>query len=247
MKICDRVHIVASGEAGFSISNPYDCTVYLIDGHTECALIDAGAGINPEEILRHIAEAGIKPEKITKILLTHGHGDHSGGAYALSRACSAEVYAMEAAAAYVSEGNTKALSLSEAIKAGVYGKDYQYHACPVRPIRDRDIIQVGDLMLQALSTDGHCSGHACYLMEADGKKYLFSGDSIFFGGKISLQAIWDCDLMKYVKTIERLEEIHPDVFLPSHGCISLSRGWIHIDKAAAVIKKLGIPQNVIGD
>ena len=236
MKICDKVHIVASGESGFSISNPYDCTVYLIDGGTECALIDAGAGINPKEILQNITETGIEPEKITKIFLTHGHGDHSGGAFALSQACNATVYTMDSTAKYVSEGNTKALSLSEAIDAGVYGKDYKYQACPVQPLHDKDAIQVGNISIKAILTDGHCSGHACYVMETDGKKTLFAGDSIFFGGMISLQAIWDCDLLKYVKTIEILNGIHPDVFLPSHGCIALSRGWVHVEMAAGIIK-----------
>ena len=87
MKLMDSVYMVGSGTAGFSMTNAFDCTVYLVDGKDELALIDAGVGVQPERIIKQIERDGFAPAQIGKILLTHGHGDHAGGAYALSKAC----------------------------------------------------------------------------------------------------------------------------------------------------------------
>ena len=247
MRRHERIYIVGSGTAGFGISEETDCTVYLLDGGEECVLIDAGAGIEPERILENIRKDGIRPERISKILLTHGHGDHSGGAYALSRACDAEVYALSETAQYVSTGDLDELSLKEAIEAGVYGKDYSYQPCEVKALSDGETIQVGSLCLTALRMEGHCAGHACYETVCDGKKILFSGDSVFNYGKIALQAIWDCDLQKYIETCRKLEEIHPDILLPSHGAFLMEKGYTYIDKAMRQIRALGIPGNIIGE
>lgn len=247
MQLTKHIHIVASGDSGFSMTNPFDCTVFLVDGVTECALIDAGVGVDTQRIVDNIKKAGIPLEKIKKILLTHGHGDHAGGAFEMSKICGAKVYAIQPAARFVSEGDIKALSLQSAIDAGVYAQNYEFAACPVQEISDGKKIKVGELTLTAVEAEGHSAGHCCYTMLEDEQKVLFAGDAVQAGGKIALQAIWDCDLQKYIKTISRLAALKPDIFLPSHGCVSLSRGWLHTDKAAAVLKTLALPKNSIGE
>lgn len=245
MQIHERIHIVGSGIAGFGISNEMDCTVYLIDGGNECALIDAGVGLEPEKILKNIEKAGIEKNKISYIFLTHGHGDHSGGAYVLSEKCDAKVYALSQTAKYVSDGDLQAISMEEAIKAGMYGKDYVYHKCQVQTLEEEAEIKIGDIVMKVHHMDGHCSGHACYEMVYKGKTILFSGDSVFNYGKISMQSIWDCDLQEYVKTVKRLEKIHPDILLPSHGAFLMSHGYYYIDQAMDSIQRLSVPENLI--
>lgn len=78
MKLMDSVYMVGSGTAGFSMTNAFDSTVYLVDGKDELALIDAGVGVQPERIIKQIERDGFDPAQIGKILLTHGHGDHAG-------------------------------------------------------------------------------------------------------------------------------------------------------------------------
>lgn len=247
MQLTRSVHIVASGDAGFSLTNAFDCTVYLIDGGAECALIDAGVGVEPERILSEIRTAGVSPERITRILLTHGHGDHAGGAATLSQVCGAQVYAMEPAAGFVARGDLAALSLEKAVAAGVYEPGYTFRACPVLPVADGQRIGVGSLALTVVSSPGHSAGHCCYCLAEDGRRILFAGDAIQCGGKIALQAIWDCDLQQYVRTIHRLAGLHPDALLPGHGCVALQRGWLHLDKAEAALDTLALPKNSIGE
>lgn len=244
MKIHERIHIVGSGIAGIGISHKLDCTVYLIDGGGEFALIDAGIGLESEKILNHIEESGIDKNKISSIYLTHGHGDHSGGAYVLSEQCSAKVYALSQTAKYVSEGDLQAISMGEAIEAGMYGRDYVYYKCQVHTLEEESKIQIGDIVMKVHHMDGHCSGHACYEMDYKGKTILFSGDSVFNYGKISMQSIWDCDLQEYIKTIKKLEKIHPDILLPSHGAFLLSHGYDYIDQAMKRIEVLSVPENL---
>ena len=85
MKLTDRVFLVGSGKCGFSITNDFDCHTYLIDGGSELALIDTGAGLQTERILAHVEADGFDPTRIGHLLLTHAHADHAGGASALRK------------------------------------------------------------------------------------------------------------------------------------------------------------------
>ena len=58
MRISKNVCIVASGDSGLSLTGPGDCTVYLVDGGSSCALIDAGFTLEPEQIVRNIEDDG---------------------------------------------------------------------------------------------------------------------------------------------------------------------------------------------
>jgi len=245
MKIADGIHIVASGDAGFSLTHPDDCTAYLIDGGGELALIDAGSGLDSQAILREIRAAGFEPGQVRAILLTHGHGDHAGGAKALSEACSAAVYALEPAAGFVRAGNIQALSLAPAIEAGIYPRDYRFPSCPVTPLADGESVRIGRLTVTAHLTEGHSAGHACYLGDIGGRRCAFVGDAIAHGGRIALQPIWDCDLKAYVDTVRRLAALAPDALFPGHGCVTLNRGMKQIERALDRLNALKLPQNAI--
>lgn len=248
MRIHERIQIVGSGDTGFSMTDPGDCTVYLLecgDGPGDgCVLIDAGCGADTGGIVSEIIKSGHQPEEVSFILLTHGHGDHAGGAARLSEICHAPVYAMTDTARWVSEGNEEALAVKEAILAGIYEEDFHIPTCPVLPLEDGQVLRVGDLEIRARLMEGHCSGHGCYEVQFGGKTILFAGDSVFCGGKISLQAIWDCDLRKYVETCHMMERLRPDILLPSHGGIALNRGWNQIELAMGRIRDLRLPENL---
>ena len=244
MKIYDGIHIVASGDAGYALSNAYDCTVYLIGHGNDLALIDTGAAVNPEELLQNIKAEGFDPANIRCALLTHGHADHSGGAYFLHKHCGTQIFASELTAKFVSEGDENAISLRQAKQAGAYPADYVFHACPVTPVRDGEVLQAGGFHLQLIETPGHADGHVCYLMEHGGKRVLFSGDLVFWGGKIILQQIDDCRIPEYASSMERVRALQIDSLLPAHLNFLLNRGYVPIEKACSVFAGLGIPQNI---
>lgn len=242
MQINKQIYVAASGRAGFHITNDYDCDVYLVDCGGPLVLIDAGVGLESRRIEEQIRFHGFDPRQIKYILLTHGHADHSGGAFFMKELTGGKVLAHPDCARYVSGGDEEAIALTEAVRAGVYPRDYVFHACPTDSIKDGESLVVGNTSFTAIHAPGHCSGHHAYLMEGPCGKMLFAGDSIFIGGKISLQVIWDCDIIKYARTASRLAEIEFEGLLPSHYGIDLRDGVRHIRAAKAVFDGLGIPE-----
>ncbi|MEZ4611311.1 MAG: MBL fold metallo-hydrolase [Caldilineaceae bacterium] len=57
---------------------------YLVQGR-QTILVDTGAPGDETRILAAMAQAGVTPNDLALILLTHGHGDHAGSAAALTR------------------------------------------------------------------------------------------------------------------------------------------------------------------
>ncbi|HBQ87345.1 MAG TPA: Zn-dependent hydrolase, partial [Syntrophomonas sp.] len=67
-QVCSRVYQVG----GNGLSNPEDCCVYMVDGGSASAVIDAGAGASAGRILENIANAGFELDAIKYIIVTHG-------------------------------------------------------------------------------------------------------------------------------------------------------------------------------
>jgi glyoxylase-like metal-dependent hydrolase (beta-lactamase superfamily II) len=246
VKLTERVYLVGSGLMGLSLTDPFDCHVYLLDGGEELALIDAGAGLGQEQILRLVQEDGLDPARVAHIILTHQHADHAGGAAGLRAATGGRVYLSAQSAHYLREGDEEGISLAIAKRAGFYPPDYRYGACPVDvELREGDTIAIGDLQLQAIETPGHCDGHLSFQMRAGGRTYLFAGDAIFHNGQILLQNIPDCHIGKYAASIQKLRGRAIDVLLPGHLSPVLARGQVHIDMAGDTFERILIPRNAM--
>jgi len=246
MKLTDVVYLVGSGLWSFGSSEDHDCSVYLIDGGEELALVDSGAGLSPGTIAKNIVTDGLPLDRVRYLFLTHGHADHAGGAAYLREKLNLQVMASHEIADAIRSGNDRALGVEAARKAGGYPPDYRFRPCIVdRELRGGDKIEVGKCRLSVIETPGHSRGCISFLMEVDERTYLFCGDTIFFGGKLALQNILDCDLQKSLDTIRRLGELSVDVFLPGHLCFSLSSGQRHIEAALQVMARGSIPPNIL--
>ncbi|RRD96217.1 MBL fold metallo-hydrolase [Clostridiales bacterium COT073_COT-073] len=243
MKISDRIHILTSGKDGIGMNNGPDATVYLINGGEECAIIDAGYGDSTEAILNEIQKDGIDKNRIKKIFLTHAHADHSGGIHNLSLALSTEVFAAKETAQAITEGNEQFMSIDKAKQCGMFSKEFKFQRHNVNEINLSADIRIGDIILHALLTEGHSNGHLVYWSDINGKRCLFSGDSIFYHGKISLLSTWDCSIVKYRDTINCLAELNIDGLFPAHGCFTLTCGSAHIQRSLHYFKNLEIPPN----
>ncbi len=263
MQLTDTVHLVGSGDNGFSLTHPLDCHVYLLDGGSELALVDTGVGRDVPAIIAEIEAAGFNPGNIAKIFVTHLHLDHAGGAAELQKLCGAEIVASQEVAGWLESGDEEAASLVAARQTGMYPVENF-----LRPVQsataagDGDVISVGALNVTVVKADGHSQGHLAFLVEdcAGGddcasresvanhevgvkddhaaQRALFSGDALFPGGRILLQNIWDCSLAESIATVERFAELEFAQFFPGHVSVSLQDGKRHVDAAMAHIRQL---------
>ncbi len=86
MRLTNHVYLVGSGSEGFRMTDDLDCHVYLIDGGSELAVVDAGSGMGVPQIVQNIRKDGCDLERVVHLLLTHAHMDHVGGARRLRAA-----------------------------------------------------------------------------------------------------------------------------------------------------------------
>lgn len=249
MRLTNEIALAGGGDTGFGLSAPLDCHIYLIDGGSEAAIVDAGMGGKygaTEQILKHIQNDGIALDKVSKLLLTHYHADHAGGAADFRGRLGLEVVASPLAARTLEIADEEAISLPFAKKSGFYPADYVFESCPVTPaLVEGFSFSVGDLQVTVFETPGHSAGHVSLLVEGESTRYLIAGDLVFYGGTIIAQNIHDCSIQDYAASTLKMAEVEFDALLPGHLGISLTRGKRHIDKAAEQFTKLMIPRNAV--
>ena len=246
MKLTERIHLVGSGWLGFGLSHNLDCHVYLVNGGTEMALIDAGVGVGVERIVSNISADGLDPGKLKYVLLTHAHSDHAGGCKFWKDRYGVRVFGSPETARFVSAGDEDGISLSIAKAGGFYPPDYHFPACPVDgELREGDTFRVGECELRAIETSGHCCGMLSFLMTGDGRTDLFSGDTIFHGGKILMTNVYDCDLQHYVRSLQKLGKLSVDGLLPGHLSVAVNGGQSHIQKALDCLARMVLPPNIL--
>ncbi|MGD9891862.1 MAG: MBL fold metallo-hydrolase, partial [Dehalococcoidia bacterium] len=237
MKLTGNAYLVGGGTwGGMGLTPGPDCNVYLIDGGGTLALVDAGSGVagSPEAIAGWITGHGFALSDVSKILITHMHGDHIGGVAALAAMTGAEVYASSLTANVLAKADEETSAIRIARDAGVYPADFKLAALAgVRPIDEGATIAIGGTTVTAIATPGHCEGHLSFLASQPGRRDLFAGDIIFWRGRVLMQAIPGCDVMAISTSILRLAEMGTiDGLFPGHGAVTLSNANRHINAAA---------------
>jgi glyoxylase-like metal-dependent hydrolase (beta-lactamase superfamily II) len=168
MELSSRIHLIGSGDFGFRLTNHFDCSVYLLDGASELALIDAGGGRESERIARQIENSGLEIQKLKTVLLTHAYGDHAAGARFWHDNYGMEVFCAREARPWIESGDREKTSLSAAITAGIYPPDCRFPPCPIaRELSGDDEVRIGDLRLRVLPTPGHARGHIGFLLDGE--------------------------------------------------------------------------------
>jgi len=123
-------------------------TMFLLDtGPGNVALIDAGLDDAALALQAALKRRGLQREAVTAIFLTHGHGDHTAGCKQFP---DADVYAMA----------------SEVPLVGAAAKVNH-------PLKDGQVVELGNLSLQVFGVPGHTAGSAAFLARG----VLFFGDS----------------------------------------------------------------------
>jgi glyoxylase-like metal-dependent hydrolase (beta-lactamase superfamily II) len=247
VQLAPGLHLVASGSGGFDLTDRFDCHVYLVEGDGEAALVDAGIGSAVDDTLGNVAAAGVRPEAVRWVVLTHAHPDHSGGAaYLRERLPHVEIAASAEVARWVRDADEDAMSLEAGKRAEFYPRDFRFRGCPVEhELCEGESLRVGHTELVAVETPGHCDGHLSFIAEIGGRKALFSGDLVFHGGRISLVNTWDCRLQEYGASLRKLAGVGIELLLPGHHALALARGQRHVDAANRLFELGFVPRSIV--
>jgi len=214
IEIFKNIYLVAAGR--YYYTHPLNCNVYLIVGDKELALVDAGAGLD-DSVIESIQALGYDPRKISKIILTHSHWDHAGGAARIKEISGAEVAVHEQGV--------------EIVEKALYGYKAEFRPVKVDIVlKDGDIIPVYPYELRVIYTPGHTLDSVCLLMRYEGKKVLFSGDTVKAWGKLGVTSA-ETDFKLYKRSLEKLSELKVDALLPGHEIFIVTKAYEHVDLA----------------
>ncbi len=202
--LADGLQAVTAPNAG---PMTFTGTRSYILGEADVAVIDPGPD-NPA----HLAalERALAGRRISHILVTHSHVDHSPLAARLGRQFDAPVYGFGAANAARSALMDQ-LSQSGDLGGGE-GIDSNFR--PDILLADGERIAGNGWRLEAIHTPGHLSNHLCFSWEGQGS--LFSGDHVM-GWASTLVSPPDGDLTAFMQSLRKLQARAEDTYYCGHG------------------------------
>jgi hydroxyacylglutathione hydrolase len=193
-----------------------NCTILWEEPSKRAVVIDPGG-----EVPRILDALGKRGVRVERILLTHGHIDHAGGAAALKEA-------LEQAAAASDEGSPATVPIEgpdprdrfllEGLEtqAGMFGMSGVRNVLPDRWLAEGDEVQVGDHAFEVLHCPGHTPGHVVFVNP--GARFAIVGDVLFNGsiGRTDFPYGDHAALLRAIR--EKLLPLGDDVsFICGHG------------------------------
>ena len=150
----------------------------LRDDDGQVTLVDMGVKQSGPKVLAALTSIGSGPSDVTRLLLTHAHPDHAGGAAHVAEATGLDFGIHEDDAMYARAGKSPQrdprIALGRLMNRLGGGK---FDAVRVgETFTDGDVVPVAG-GLEVVHTPGHSPGHAAYLHRSSG--VLITGDSIF--------------------------------------------------------------------
>ena len=132
--------------------------------------------------------------RISHVLCTHSHPDHSPGAAAL-----------------------KALTQAVVLGQPAPHDDHQDESYrPDATLAEGDVIEAPGARVRALHTPGHASNHVCLLFEPEG--WLLTGDHLMSGSTVVILPP-DGSMRLYLESLRRLRTLPLTALLPGHGAV----------------------------
>lgn len=185
--------VIANNPGPFTFTG----TGTYIVGRGEVAVIDPGPDL-PDHLEALLAAT--QGERVTHILATHTHVDHTPLTAALARETGAVVLGRPAPS--VAESSIR---LDEK-------HDQQFR--PRVVVADGQRIEGPGWTLEALATPGHASNHVCYALREENA--LFSGDHVM-GWSTTVISPPDGDMGAYYASLDKVAAVGFSTLWPTHG------------------------------
>jgi glyoxylase-like metal-dependent hydrolase (beta-lactamase superfamily II) len=183
-----------------------NCSIVACTATNRAAIVDPGGDV--ARIREAIDKLGVTPEKI---LLTHGHLDHAGGAAELSEALSLPIEGPDERDAFLLENLES--------QGARFGISDMRNVKPTRWLVEGETVSIGDLTFNVLHVPGHTPGHLVFANIP--MRFALVGDTLFQGsvGRTDFPYGSHEQLISGIK--EKLLPLGDDVtILPGHGAAS---------------------------
>lgn len=192
-------------------ASPYTFTgtqTYLVGAGSDVAVIDPGpadtgvpghADTNGTGHVEAIL-AAVGGARVTAILCTHTHRDHSPAAARLKALTGAPI--IGCAPLTIEDDGPRADT--------AFDPDY----APDRVLADDETLIGDGWTIQAVATPGHTSNHLCYAVIESGA--LFTGDHVM-AWSTSVVSPPDGDMSAYMASLQKLHDREDHVYYPAHG------------------------------
>ncbi|MEM9970819.1 MAG: MBL fold metallo-hydrolase [Pseudomonadota bacterium] len=177
---------------------------YLV-GENEVAVIDPGPN-NPGHLAAILDAAG--GSRVTRILITHAHRDHTGLASELQKATGAPILGF--GGPEIGRSPAMQALAADGLGAGIDGVDLTFR--PDETLCEGQTLKVEESELQVIHMPGHSAGHLGFRLGSS----LFSGDHAM-DWATTVIAPPDGDLTAFMATTQRLCDMDLDVLWPGHG------------------------------
>lgn len=187
---------------------PYEqnCSLIWCEATRSAALVDPGGDV--EKLLAVVKKTGVTLEKL---LLTHGHLDHVGGAMTLARRLDLPIIGPHRDDAFLLENLP--------LQAQMFGFPDTAAFTPDQWLEDGERVRVGEVELQTIHCPGHTPGHVVLFEPVS--RHAFVGDVLFQGsiGRTDFPRGNHRDLLHSIRA--KLFPLGDDVaFIPGHGPMS---------------------------
>ena len=183
-----------------------NCTLFWCEKTLQTAVIDPGGDI--ERILRVVNDGGLK---LVKVLVTHGHIDHAGGAAELAARFDLPIEGPHEEDRFWIEGMPQ--------QSRMFGLPGVQSFEPTRWLKEGDKVSFGEVELDVLHCPGHTPGHIVFY---HAPSHLAQVGDVIFQGSIGRTDFPRGDYDTLIRSIrEKLFTLGDEVeFIPGHGPMS---------------------------
>ncbi|MDU0204467.1 MBL fold metallo-hydrolase [Paenibacillus sp. MAH-36] len=209
---------------------PVNC--YLVEEENELTLVDAALPFSVKGILQAAESIG-KP--ITRIVLTHAHGDHIGALDGLKKV-------LPQAKVYISRRDAKLLAGSKELEAGEPNLPIKGDVPKSVQTKPDVLLKDGDYVgsLQAISAPGHTPGSMAFMDVRS--RALIAGDAFQVRGGVAVSglmkfwfpfpamATWNKEVS--LESARKLRQLSPSLLAVGHG-VMIEQPLAVIDRAIA--------------